>query len=182
MIKVSAFRWVPPFAQGLVRDIRVRWALEEAGLAYEQRLIGQADQKSESYRGMQPFGQVPSFEYGGLKLFESGAIVMHIAEQSEALTPSDPAGRARVRTWIIAALNTVEPPVQNLAAIDLFHAEKDWAKAPAGSRRSGQDAIARPVRLARRAGLSGGSLHGGRPHDDDRAAQPAADRLARRIS
>jgi glutathione S-transferase len=128
MIRVSAFRWVPPFAQGLVRDLRVRWALEEAGLAYEARLLGPGDQASASYRRLQPFGQVPVFEDDGLELFESGAIVLHVAEQSQALMPADPAARARVTTWMFAALNSVEPPIQNLAEIDLFHAEAEWAK------------------------------------------------------
>jgi glutathione S-transferase len=128
MIRVSAFRWVPPFAQGLVRDLRVRWALEEAGLAYQERLIGPEDQRSDSYRSLQPFGQVPAYEEDGLAMFESGAIVLHIAERSDALMPSDPGARARVKTWMFAALNTVEPHVQNLAEIDLFHAEKEWAK------------------------------------------------------
>jgi glutathione S-transferase len=128
MIKVSAFRWVPPFAQGLVRDHRVRWALEEAGLPYEERLLGPEEKKSESYRELQPFGQVPTYEEDGLVLFESGAIVLHIAERSEALMPRDPATRARVKTWVFAALNTVEPPIQGLAEIDLFNAGAEWAK------------------------------------------------------
>ena len=128
MIRVSAFRWVPPFAQGLVRDFRVRWALEEANLHYKERLIGPEDQTSASYRGLQPFGQVPAYEEDGLVLFESGAIVLHVAERSEALMPSDPSARARARTWMFAALNTVEPPIQNLAEIDLFYAEEEWAK------------------------------------------------------
>jgi glutathione S-transferase len=128
-IRVSAFRWVPPFAQGLVRDLRVRWALEEAGLAYQERLIGPEDQRSESYRSLQPFGQVPAYEEDGLAMFESGAIVLHIAERSDALMPSEPGARARVKTWMFAALNTVEPHIQNLAEIDLFHAGKEWAKA-----------------------------------------------------
>ena len=128
MIKVSAFRWVPPFAQGLVRDLRVRWALEEAGVAYEPRLIGPEDQKSESYRGLQPFGQVPAYEEDGLVLFESGAIVLHVAERSEALMPSDPRARARTKTWMFAALNTIEPQIQKLAEIDLFNADQEWAK------------------------------------------------------
>jgi glutathione S-transferase len=117
MIKVSAFRWVPPFAQGLVRDLRVRWALEEAGLAYEERLIGPADQKSDGYRALQPFGQVPSYEENGLELFESGAIVLHIAERVESLMPPEPAARARTKTWMLAALNTVEPPNVFLNAV-----------------------------------------------------------------
>jgi glutathione S-transferase len=128
MIRVSAFRWVPPFAQGLVREFRVRWALEEAGLPYEERVIGPEDQASASYRDLQPFGQVPAYEEDGLVLFESGAIVLHIAERSAALMPSGAAARARVQTWMFAALNTIEPHIQNLAEIDLFHAEQDWAK------------------------------------------------------
>jgi glutathione S-transferase len=127
-IRVSAFRWVPPFAQGLARDFRVRWALEEAGLPYEERLIGPEDQASESYRALQPFGQIPAIEHDGLPLFESGAIVLHIAERSEALMPSDPAGRARVTCWAFAALNSIEPRVQALGEIDLFHADAEWAK------------------------------------------------------
>src|SRR5262249_53523694 len=128
MIKVSAFRWVPPFARGLVRDLRVRWALEEAGLPYQARLIGPDDQKSKSYRAMQPFGQVPAFENDNLVLFESGAILLHIAEQSDVLMPSDPKARARTTAWMFAALNSVEPHIQNLTAIDLFHADQEWAK------------------------------------------------------
>jgi glutathione S-transferase len=127
MITLSAFRWVPPFAQGLVRDVRVRWALEEAGIPYRENLIGPEDQASAAYRALQPFGQVPAVETGDLKLFESGAIVIHIAEQSDALMPSDAVGRARTLAWILAALNSVEPAVQNLAALDAFHAHEAWA-------------------------------------------------------
>ena len=128
MIRISAFRSVPPFAQGAVRDFRVRWALEEAGLPYEVRLLGQGDQKSDSYRDLQPFGQVPSFEDGELTLFESGAIVLHIAEKSGALMPKDEEGRSRARTWVFAALNTVEPHIQELAGIDLFWPGQAWTK------------------------------------------------------
>jgi glutathione S-transferase len=95
MIKLSAFRSVPPFAQGLVRDVRVRWALEEAGIPYQERLIGREDLATAAYRALQPFGQVPAIETDELKLFESGAIVLRIAEKSEALMPSDANGRAR---------------------------------------------------------------------------------------
>jgi glutathione S-transferase len=128
MIKVSAFRNVPPFARGLVRDLRVRWALEEAGLRYETRLLGPEDQASKAYRALQPFGQVPTYEDGSLSLFESGAIVLHIAQKSEALMPRDDKGRLRVTTWMFAALNSVEPHIVNLVALDLFHAKEDWAK------------------------------------------------------
>ena len=119
MIRLSAFRWVPPFAQGLVRDLRVRWALEEAGLPYEEMLIGPEDQKTAAYRKMQPFGQVPAIDDDGLVLFESCAIVMHLGERSEVLLPRDEAARARVRTWMLAALNTIEPPIMMLNVIDL---------------------------------------------------------------
>lgn len=127
-LKVTAFRWVPPFAQGLVRDLRVRWALEEAGLPYEQTLIGPDDQKSEEYRRRQPFGQVPVLVDGDFALFESGSIVMYIAEKSKTLLPPDPEGRARTLTWMFAALNSVEPYVANLNAIDLFAPNEEWAK------------------------------------------------------
>lgn len=129
MIKVSTFRWVPPFAQGLVRDLRVRWALEEAKIPYEAKLIGPEDQASASYRQWQPFGQVPAYEEDGFLMFESGAIVYCIAERSDALMPSDPKGRMRTLTWMFAALNSIEPRVQQLAEIDLFNADQDWAKA-----------------------------------------------------
>ena len=129
MIKLSAFRSVPPFAQGLVRDVRVRWALEEAGVPYRERLIGREDRATAAYRALQPFGQVPAIEIDELKLFESGAIVLHIAEKSEALMPLDANGQARTRAWMFAALNSVEPQIQNLAGIDLFYAGEAWAVA-----------------------------------------------------
>src|SRR2546428_9683055 len=88
MITISAFKWVPPFAQGQVRDLRVRWALEEAGLPYRTRLIDANDQASADYRGPQPFGQVPTFEEDGIVLFESGSIVIHIGARSETLLPA----------------------------------------------------------------------------------------------
>lgn len=127
MIRLTAFRWVPPFAQGLVRDLRPRWALEEAGLKYEIRLIGPDDKKSDSYRKLQPFGQVPVLEDGDLNLFESGAITLHIAENSPVLMPQDPLSRSRARTWVFAAINSVEQHVQNLQTIDLFNPDKAWA-------------------------------------------------------
>ncbi len=89
MITISAFRWVPEFARGYVRDLRVRWALEEAGLPYRTRLLEQGDQDKDDYRALQPFGQVPIFEENGFSLFETGAIVTHIGEQCEALLPTD---------------------------------------------------------------------------------------------
>lgn len=128
MISVSAFRWVPEFARGLVRDLRVRWALEEAGLAYEAWLIGPEHQKSDEYRALQPFGQVPAYEENGFVLFESGAIVHHIASKSDVLMPRDEKGRARTLSWMFAALNSIEPHIQNLTAIDRVHADQAWAR------------------------------------------------------
>jgi glutathione S-transferase len=127
MIKLTAFRSLPPFAQGLARDFRVRWALEEARVPYEEVLIGPEDQASADYRALQPFGQIPTIEVDELKLFESGAIVLYIAERSEALAPSDTHGLARTKAWMFAALNSVEPAVQNLGALDLFYAGEGWA-------------------------------------------------------
>jgi glutathione S-transferase len=128
MITISAFRWVPEFAQGQVRDLRVRWALEEAGLPYRTRLIAQGDQDKPEYRVLQPFGQVPILEENGFVLFESGAIVLHIGERSEALLPKDRDARARATQWLIAALNSIEPFLMNVALIDLFYANEEWAK------------------------------------------------------
>ncbi|HYD37656.1 MAG TPA: glutathione S-transferase family protein [Allosphingosinicella sp.] len=150
MITVTAFQSVPPFAQGLVRDLRVRWALEEAGLRYEIRLLEDGEKDGAEYRAWQPFGQVPAYEENGLKLFESGAIVLRIAERSENLLPGDPAARARAIEWLFAALNTIEPPIQNLAAIDLFYAGQDWA----GLRRPEAEAAVRK-RLAELAAALG---------------------------
>jgi glutathione S-transferase len=127
-IQVTAFRWVPPFAQGYVRDLRVRWALEEAGLPYEATLIDPQVLESGSYREWQPFGQVPAYKEDELEMFESGAIVLHIAAKSEALSPRDETGWARVTTWVIAALNSVEPHAQNLIHLDDNHAGEAWAK------------------------------------------------------
>jgi glutathione S-transferase len=126
MIEISAFRWVPPFAQGFVRDLRVRWALEEAGLPYEAALIDPKAQASERYREWQPFGQVPAYRDDDVEMFESGAIVLHIARQSEVLSPQDPAGWARTMTWVLAALNSIEPHVENLVLLDVFHAGEAW--------------------------------------------------------
>jgi glutathione S-transferase len=112
----------------LVRDLRVRWALEEASLPYEEKLIGLEDLKSQDHRDMQPFGQVPVYEEDGLVLFESGAIVLHIAEKSEALMPTEPKARARTKTWMFAALNSVEQHVQHFVALDAFFANEEWAK------------------------------------------------------
>jgi glutathione S-transferase len=127
--QVTAFRWVPPFAQGYVRDLRVRWALEEAGLPYEAVLIDGATQASADYRAWQPFGQVPAYRDAGVEMFESGAIVLHLAEGSEALAPRDAAGRARVTAWVLAALNSIEPFAQAQIHFGAFDPANAWAAA-----------------------------------------------------
>ena len=139
MITISAFEWVPDFARGQVKDLRARWALEEAGLPYRTRLLKQGDQDKPEYRALQPFGQVPIFEEDGFVLFESGAIVLHIGERSRTLLPEEAAARARATQWLVAALNSIEPWVQNVASIDFFHAGEEWAK----QRRSDAHAFAR---------------------------------------
>jgi glutathione S-transferase len=128
MITISAFKWVPDFARGQVRDLRARWALEEAGLPYRTRLLEQGDQDKPDYRALQPFGQVPILEDDGFVVFESGAIVLYVGERSEALLPKDPRARARATQWLVAALNSIEPSVMNVASIDLFYADEEWAK------------------------------------------------------
>jgi glutathione S-transferase len=128
MITISAFKWVPEFAYGQVRDLRARWALEEVGLPYQTRLLEQGDQDKPEYRALQPFGQVPVLEEDGLVLFESGAIVLHIGEGSAALLPKEAGARARATQWLIAALNSIEPFAMNVAIIDLFYAQEEWAK------------------------------------------------------
>jgi glutathione S-transferase len=128
MITISAFKWVPDFARGQVRDLRARWALEEAGLPYRTRLLEMGDQDKPDYRALQPFGQVPILEEDGLVLFETGAIVLHIGERCEALLPKDPGARARAMQWVFAALNSIEPFVMNVALIDLFYKDQEWAK------------------------------------------------------
>jgi glutathione S-transferase len=125
-IAVWGFRNVPPFAQGLVRDLRVRWALEEAGRAYDSRLIGVDERHADSYRRKHPFGMVPVLESGGESMIESGAIVYSIAEDCDVLMPAD--RRAETLSWMFVALNTVEPAVDSLSVMDLQHGEEDWAK------------------------------------------------------
>ena len=125
-IEISAFRWVPEFAQGVVRDLRARWALEEAGLDYRVRLLDQ--QRPAEYLLEQPFDQVPCFNDGEVKIFETGAIVQYVGEKSEALLPRDPQGRYRAIQWTYAALNSVEPAILNLLLIDIFYAGEEWAK------------------------------------------------------
>ena len=125
---ITAYDWVPDFAKGQVRDMRVRWAFEEVGQSYDVRYLSQGSQKAPPHRAIQPFGQVPTYQDGDLTLFESGAIVLHIAGAHPGLMPTEPNGRARAIEWAFAALNTVEPPITDFAIATLFEADKPWSK------------------------------------------------------
>ncbi len=127
-VRISAFRWVPDFARGQVRDLRVRWALEEAGIPYAVRKLDAMVERPADYFAEQPFGQVPSYRDDRVQLFESGAIVLQVGEGCETLLPRDAQGRARAVAWSFAALNSIEPFIMQLAILDLFHADADWAK------------------------------------------------------
>ena len=124
--EVSAFRWVPPFAEGLVRDLRIRWALEEIGRPYRVRLLDPMQPRPAEYFLDQPFGQVPCYRDDEVRLFESGAILIHLGLSDERLLPADHAQRMRAIAWLIAALNSVEPTILQLLAIDIFNAGEEW--------------------------------------------------------
>jgi glutathione S-transferase len=124
---ITTFGWVPEFARGFVRDLRPRWAFEEVGQPYEVTLI--SDSKSSEHRRFQPFGQVPTYRDDEVAIFESGAIVLRIAERAGKLIPADPAARMRALQWVAAALNSVEPFVMALAVNDIFEADREWSKA-----------------------------------------------------
>jgi glutathione S-transferase len=123
---LTAFENSPDRGRGLARDMRVRWALEEAGVPYEVRLLSFAEMKEPAHLKLHPFGQIPTYEEGDLALFESGAIVFHIAERHANLLPDDADGRARAITWMFAALNTVEPPIVERSMASLFERDKPW--------------------------------------------------------
>ena len=131
-VEITALRSVPDGARGLVRDIRVRWALEEAGIPYSVRLLDMRWDLRESrpaeYLAQNPFGQVPAYRDDEVTMFETGAIVLYIGETSEALLPRDPQGRARATSWVFAALNSVEPEIWNYMALNAFYSGEDWAK------------------------------------------------------
>lgn len=127
-VTITAFDWLPSFARGRVRDLRVRWMLEEIGEGYDVRYLSQGEQKRASHRALQPYGQVPTLEDGPVTLFESGAIVLHLAETRGQLLPSDPGPRARAVEWLIAALNTVEPPLSDLALVNIFEFDQPWSE------------------------------------------------------
>lgn len=125
-ITITAFRESPDQGQGQARDMRVRWALEEVHEPYDVRLVTFREMKEPAHLAIQPFGQIPTYEEGGLQLFESGSIVLHIAERHEGLLPPDPDARARAITWMFAALNTVEPPLVELEAAQLLESDRPW--------------------------------------------------------
>ena len=126
--RITAFDWVPPVARGQVRDLRARWALEEVGQAYDVEYLSLGQHKQPPHRERQPFGQVPTYQEGEVTLFESGAIVLYIGERFGGLFPDDRAARARAIEWMFAALNTVEPPIMDLAVATVFEADKPWSK------------------------------------------------------
>jgi glutathione S-transferase len=127
-ITITAFERSPDGGKGLARDTRVRWALEEAGQPYEVRLVSFGAMKEPAHRALHPFGQIPTYEEGDLALFESGAIVFHIAERHAGLLPKDANARARAIAWMFAALNTVEPPILELATARIFEGDKPWSR------------------------------------------------------
>ena len=126
--EITAFKWVPPFAQGLVRDTRPRWAFEEVGMDYDVRLLELGENKQEAHRKLQPFGQIPTYTDGDVTIFESGAIVLHIARQKPGLLPADPTGAASAIAWMFAALNSVEPMIFDLLWADIFDKDEDYAR------------------------------------------------------
>jgi glutathione S-transferase len=123
---ITAFKRSPDRGRGLARDMRVRWALEEVGQPYDVRLLSFDDMKQRAHRALHPFGQIPTYEEGDLVLFESGAIVFHLAERHAGLLPDDPAARSRAIAWMFAALNTVEPPIVERSMATLFERDKTW--------------------------------------------------------
>ena len=124
---ITTFGWVPEFARGFVRDMRPRWAFEEVGQPYRVNLI--ADSKTSEHRRLQPFGQVPTYHDDEVAIFESGAIVLRIAERAGKLIPMDPAPRMRALQWLAAALSSVEPYVMALPINDIFEADREWSRA-----------------------------------------------------
>jgi glutathione S-transferase len=126
-ITITAFERSPDGGKGLARDTRVRWALEEVGQPYDVRLLSFKALKAPAHLALNPFGQIPTYEEDGLVLFETGAIVLHIAERHPGLLPKDAKAKARAITWMFAALNTIEPPIFELASARLLEGDKPWA-------------------------------------------------------
>ena len=127
-ITITAFERSPDGGKGLARDTRVRWALEEAGMPYQVRLVSFAEMKAPAHLAIHPFGQIPTFEEGSLALFETGSIILHLAQQHAGLLPEDRDGRARAITWMFAALNTVEPPILEFVTARIFEGDKSWSE------------------------------------------------------
>lgn len=126
---ITAFEASPDEGQGLARDMRVRWAFEEVGQPYDVRLVSFERLKEAAHRRLNPFGQIPTYEEGALVLFESGSIVLHIAERYEGLLPGDADGRSRAITWLFAALNTIEPPVVERESVPVLERDEPWYEA-----------------------------------------------------
>jgi glutathione S-transferase len=127
-ITITAFERSPDGGEGLARDTRVRWALEEVGQPYQVRLVSFRAMKEPAHQALHPFGQIPTYEEGDLALFETGAIVLHIAERHAGLLPNDASARARAISWMFAALNTVEPPILELTTAKILEADRPWSK------------------------------------------------------
>jgi len=125
---ITGFERSPDRGRGLARDTRVRWALEEVGLAYDVRPVSFAAMKEPAHLAIQPFGQIPTYEEGDLALFETGSIVFHIAENHPGLLPTDANARARAITWMFAAVNTIEPPILDLTIARILESDKPWSK------------------------------------------------------
>ena len=123
---ITAFQSSPDRGQGLARDMRVRWAFEEVGQPYDVRLVSFAEMKQPAHRALHPFGQIPTYQQGELALFETGAIVLHIAERHGGLLPEEANARARAIAWVFAALNTIEPPIVELEQSEFVEADKPW--------------------------------------------------------
>ena len=127
MPTITAFERSPDRGMGLARDTRVRWALEEVGQPYDVRLVSFEAMKQQAHRSLNPFGQIPTYEEGDLVLFETGSIILHIAQQHGGLLPEDPDARARAITWMFAAVSTVEPPILELMSARILDAYEPWA-------------------------------------------------------
>jgi len=123
---ITAFKTSPDRGKGMARDMRVRWALEEVGQPYHVRLVSFSEMKEPAHRALHPFGQIPTYEEGDLALFESGAILLHIAQRHAGLLPDEANARARAISWMFAALNTIEPPVWDFAMATLLEGDKPW--------------------------------------------------------
>ena len=151
---ITAFERSPDRGRGLARDMRVRWALEEVGQPYDVRLLSFSEMKESAHRKLHPFGQIPTYEEGDLTLFESGAIIFHIAERHAGLLPEDANARARAIAWMFAALNTVEPPIVERSMAMILERDKSWHRSACPSSRiaSVYGWANFPVGLAKRTG------------------------------